>query len=71
MKKHMESQTQEMMKLFVMSNITPGELAKALAEQLDYGVEVKIKNGQIRVTHRSYLDGLRTANEVNVALAAA
>ena len=54
-----------------MSEVSAGELARLLADTLDHGVEVKIKNGVIRVTHRHYLDGLRTAGEINSALAQA
>jgi hypothetical protein len=68
MKRQLETQLQEMMRNLSLTQYTPGELAQALAERLDYGVEMKIKNGAIYVAHRLYINGITTADQVDVAL---
>ena len=45
-------------------------LAFALANKLDRGTEIKIKDGVIRVQHRTHVDNLRCEVEIDRAIAA-
>ena len=53
----------------VLENIDTGTLCKEICSRMEKGVQIRIHQKGVRVTHSAYIDKLQSPQEINAALA--